>query len=143
MKQKMIKFMYGRYGIDKLYMFMFYLFFILQILNLFIRTIIIDIIELIIFIIMFYRVLSKNINKRKKEEKLYLEIKQKIINLFKKNKFKYDKEHIYKKCKKCKTIIRLPLPNNIGINCVKCPKCKTKNKVFSLKKQKIEFFRKK
>ena len=69
MKQKMIKFMYGRYGVDKLYMFMFYLFFILQILNLFIRTIIIDIIELTIFIIMFYRVLSKNINKRKKEEK--------------------------------------------------------------------------
>ena len=60
--------MYGRYGIDKLYMFMFYLFFILQILNLFIRTIIIDIIELTIFIIMFYRVLSKNINKRKKKK---------------------------------------------------------------------------
>ena len=119
MKQKIIKFMYGRYGVDKLYMFMFYLFFILQILNLFIRSRVVSIVEFIIMIIMFYRVLSKNIYNRKKEEKKYLEIREKIINLFKKNKFKSDKEHIYKKCKKCKTIIRLPLPNNIGINYVK------------------------
>ena len=36
--------------------------------------------------------------------------------------------HVYKKCRHCKTILKLPLPNKRGLKKVKCPECKKKNK---------------
>lgn len=143
MKNKITNFMKGRYGVDNLYMFMFYIYFILLVVNIFFKSLIINYIELIILFIMFYRMLSKNIYKRKKEEQKYLEIKEHIFNFFKKSSVKKDKNHIYKRCKKCHTIIRLPLPEKRGIKYTTCPKCKTKNKIIALRKIKIELIRKK
>lgn len=142
MKNKLENFMKDRYGIDHLYMFLFTLYFILIIINMFINSIIITILELIIVIIMFYRMFSKNKYKRSREEMSYLRLKDNIINLFKNFKNK-DKEHVYRKCKKCKTKIRLPLPSSIGFKYVTCPKCKNKFKTLVLRKQKIELIRKK
>ena len=34
-----------------------------------------------------------------------------------------DKDHIYKKCSKCKTTLKLPIPYERGIKHTKCPKC--------------------
>lgn len=142
MKNKLENFMKNRYGIDHLYMFLFTLYFILIIINLFINSIVITILELIIVIIMFYRMFSKNKYKRSREEMIYLRLKDNIINLFKNFKVK-DKDHFYRKCKKCKTKIRLPLPSTIGFKYITCPKCKNKFKTLVLKKQKIEIIRKK
>ncbi len=130
--------MKDRYGIDHLYMFLFNLYFILIVMNLFVNSFILTIIELIIVTIMFY----KNKYQRSKEEKTYLKIKDNIKSFFKKNKHK-DKDHVYKRCFKCKTTIRLPLPNSIGFKYVTCPKCKNKFKTLVLRKQKIELIRKK
>ncbi len=131
-----------RYGIDNLYMFLFTLYFILIIINMFINSFILTILELIIVIIMLYRMFSKNKYRRSREEALYLKVKDNIKSFFKKSKNK-DKDHVYKRCHKCKTKIRLPLPSSIGIKYVTCPKCKNKFKTFVLRKQKIELIRKK
>jgi hypothetical protein len=56
--------MYGRYGVDDLYKFLFHTYILLLLLNLFIKNNIISILELIIFVIMFYRVFSRKIYKR-------------------------------------------------------------------------------
>lgn len=142
LKKKFSNFMKDRYGIDNLYMFLFTLYFILIIINMFINSFILTILELIIVIIMFYRMFSKNRYKRSREEEAYLKIRDNIKSFFKKNKYK-DKDHVYKKCSKCKTTIRLPLPSSIGFKYVTCPKCKNKFRTLVLRKQKVELIRKK
>ena len=144
--EKIQKFMYGRYGPDDLYHFLFKLYIFLLIIDLFIKNNILSIIELLIVIVIFYRFFSKKIYKRNNENRIFLKIKNKVLKPFKKIKKKItkkfenikDKNYIYKKCNKCDTILRLPIPNKYGIKHVKCPKCKKRLRVLCLKKEKIE-----
>ena len=93
---------------------------------------------------MFYRFFSKNRSARIKENNIYLKIKKNIVRPFKTLiKNIKDKEHIYKKCSKCGTTLKLPLPDKYGIKHTKCPKCKKKLNVLCLKKEKIEIITKK
>ena len=142
---KLRKFMIGRYGIDDLYNFLFRLYLVLFIIDIFINSIVLTIIELIVVIIMFYRVLSKNIYTRQKENRTYLKLKKEVlkpINNIKRN-FKDRDYYVYKKCHKCKTTLKLPLPKKRGIQHVKCPKCKNKIKFISLRQEKVEVIKKK
>ena len=63
----LIRLMYGRYGIDDLQKFNFYIYILLLITNIFVKSFIIAIFEILILIITIYRFLSKNIYKRNKE----------------------------------------------------------------------------
>lgn len=138
MKNKIYKFMYGRYGEDNLFYFLFTLSVIFICLNLFINSNILTIIELILYLICLYRFLSKNKIKRKKENDLYLNIKDKIINYFnyQRRKYKDRNSFMYKRCPHCKQRLRLPLKK--GTHTVKCPKCKESFKVNCKKNEKIK-----
>ncbi len=131
--------MYGRYGVDDLYKFLLSLWLISIIVDLFINSIILLVIQFIIIFVMIYRVLSKNIARRKKENNFYLRIKKKLSapfsNVIKNIK---DKEHVYVKCRKCKKVLRIPLPMERGIKKVKCPNCGARRKKLVLKKVKVE-----
>lgn len=137
-QNRLYNFLYGRYGADELYQFCLILYLILFVLNIFINSSIIFAIELFIITITFYRMFSRNIRKRKKENKIYLG----IINKFKKKfeligkKWRDRNTHMYKKCKYCKTVLRLPLKK--GTHTVKCPNCKKRFEVKCLKDEKIE-----
>ena len=124
----MKNFMKGRYGIDELYKFLFVISFILLLINIIFHVTILYIIILVLYSIMIYRALSKNLYQRVKENNIYLNIKRKILNLFRK------KEYIYKKCHKCKTVMRLKTPSKRGIKHVKCPNCSKRNTYLVLKK---------
>ena len=115
---KIRNFMSGRYGSDELSRTLLVLAILLGIINLFINSIIINIIELLLLVIIIYRTLSKNLYKRVKENNNYLDFLNKITSLI-----KNDSSYIYKKCHKCKTKLRLPKPSKIGIKHVKCPTC--------------------
>ena len=65
MNNKLRTFMIGRYGIDDLYKVLLVIYTILILINIFIRSKIIAVIEVLLIIIMIYRVLSKNIFKGK------------------------------------------------------------------------------
>ena len=132
---KFNKFMMGRNGSDNLYNFLFFLYFFLLIVNLFIDSSFVFYVETFIIIFMFYRFFSKNLTKRKRENEIYLKIKNKVMHPFKTHK---TNDFIYKKCHKCKTILRLPLPAERGIKCAKCPTCGNRVKFLCLKKQKVE-----
>lgn len=140
MDRKIRDFMKGIYGIpDELYKFLFILYFALLIINIFIKSNILSIIELVIIIIMFYRMFSKKIYKRSDENQKFISLKKKILkpfNVIEKNV--KDKDHIYRKCHKCKTILKLPLPNDRGFKKAKCPHCGKKRRVFTLRKLKVE-----
>lgn len=135
--------MYGRYGPDDLYIFLIKLYFLLSIINLFINSKILLYLNTIIVIWMFYRFFSKNIYKRNTENIKFLRLKKYVTKPFEtiKRNMK-DKNHIYKKCYKCKTTLKLPLPYERGIKVAKCPNCGNKIKVLVLRKQKIEIIRK-
>ena len=134
---KIQRFMIGRYGIDELYKFLFNVYLILFFSNIFLRNSIITKIEFIILFIAIYRVLSKNIKQRRKENKMFLKVKKNIIKPFLNIKRNLqDKEHIYKKCS-CGTTLKLPLPKKYGIKHAKCPDCKKRVAFFALKKEKI------
>lgn len=141
-KNKLIKFMQGRYGIDELYKFLFIVYILTFTINIFIKSIIIEYIGVFLVIVIFYRVFSKNIYQRRKENKQYLKLKNNIIKPFKNIKRNIsDKDHIYKKCPKCKTTLKLPIPYERGIKHTNCPKCKKRLSLFVIKKQKIEIIK--
>ena len=86
MNNKLRTFMIGRYGIDDLYKVLLVIYTILILINIFIRSKIIAVIEVLLIIIMIYRVLSKNIYQRRKENDMYLKIKNKILSTYNYNK---------------------------------------------------------
>ena len=142
--QKLQKFMYGRYGVDELFKFFFFIYVVLITINLFLNNVIIDIIELLLLFIMFYRYLSKNIYNRSNENREFLKLKKKLLAPFNNIKRNIkDKDHVYKKCHKCKKTIKLPLPSKREIKHAKCPHCGKRNIIFTLKYQKVEFIRNK
>lgn len=132
---KLQRFMYGRYGPDELYRFLLIVCLVIIILNMFINSIILRILELLVFILALYRFLSKKKYQRNKENKKYLEVKDKVVSYFdyQKKKYKDRNMHMYKKCPLCRQKIRLPLKK--GVHTVKCPSCKEK---FSVKCRKNE-----
>ena len=134
------KFMQNRYGIDNLYKCLFNIYIILLLVNIIIKSKIIYILDFIILFIITYRVFSKRINARRKENDIYLKLYNKIDKYVKR---KTDKYNIFKKCRKCKKILKLPIPYERGIKKVKCPSCGKSNTYLILKKQKIEIIKNK
>ena len=127
---KIRNFMNGRYGSDELSRLLLVLAILLGIINLFKNSIIMNIIESLLLVIIIYRTLSKNLYKRVKENNIYLDIKHKIISIV-----RNDNNFIYRKCHKCKTKLRLPKPSKMGIKHVKCPTCGKRNTYLIINKK--------
>lgn len=139
---KIHKFMSGRYGLDDLSNSFFILYFIILIVNIFFNNIWLSLIELILIFIILFRHLSKNIYQRSKENRQYLKFKKKILKHFTNLKRNIkDKDHIYKKCHKCHSTLKLPIPYERGIKHTKCPKCQNRLTFLVLRKEKIEIIR--
>ena len=78
-RDKFTNFMYGRYGVDQLSRFMLVVIFILCVLSLFVRGSFMSFLILLLIILTYYRMFSKNIYKRAAENEKYL----KFIGKFK------------------------------------------------------------
>lgn len=120
--------------IDELNRFLLIILIILMIVTLFIKTFILDLLKFIILIIIIFRIVSKNKIQRNNENKVYLKIINQLTKPFKILKEK----NIYKKCPKCKTTLKLPLPSKRGIQHAKCPNCSYRVTLFTLRKKKKE-----
>ena len=143
--EKIQKFMYGRYArIDELYKALLWLYIILLVVDLFLHSKILLIVKFIVATVLIYRFFSKNIYKRNNENQKYIKFRNKLLKPFSNIKRNIkDKDHVYKKCSKCKTILKLPVPTERGIKHAKCPKCKKRVTLFTLKKLKVEVINKK
>lgn len=124
LRDKLIRFMYGRYGADELYKFSAAVIFVLLILNIFLRSIVLSLIITILIALSYYRVLSRRLEERRKENRIYLKHRDKIKGFFRIQKLKLRdrKTHCYKKCPSCKKMLRLPKKK--GNHTVCCPQCK-------------------
>ena len=123
LKEKLYKFMMGRYGTDILNKDILWLTIILVLVNLFIRSAIIYILIYALFFISIFRMLSKNVIKGRAENAKYLITRNKVVKFVKLqvNKVKYYKEYKYVTCKQCKAVIRVPRKK--GTKNISCPGC--------------------
>lgn len=123
-KDKLINFFRQRYGIDELYKFLLTMFIIIWVLNIFIRSTILYWLNLLICFFIIYRMFSKNVYKRQKENIKFIRIKDKLKGKVKlsRRKWKDRKTHIYRKCPNCKAEVRLPKKK--GKHVCTCPNCK-------------------
>lgn len=126
MKQKFLKFMYGRYGIDELSKLLSYVALIMLIVSMFLGQTVKSIVFAIAFVILIYtyfRVFSKNFEKRRAENMKYLNRKQHITEWFKlrRDMWKQRKEFKFFKCPSCKAVLRVPKgKGQVRIVCKKC-----------------------
>lgn len=125
MKEKFQKFMQGRYGVDAFSKFLLGATLVLWVINIVADSRMINTWALLLLIYSYYRMFSKDINKRYQENQKFLALKSKLLARFKSEKSQMHERkthHIYK-CPTCKQKIRIP--RGKGRICITCPKCKT------------------
>lgn len=119
------EFMYGRYGFDQLSRALVVVSLLLSVFTIFIKASWLTLLLYIPLIYVFYRMMSKDIQRRTKENMAYCRMadsmKKRLTNL--KQSLVGTKTHVYYKCQKCKQTIRVP--RGKGKICITCPKCKT------------------
>lgn len=125
MKQKLQQFMLGRYGVDSFSKFLMGVALFLCILEIFLDSAILNLGFSLIVIYVYFRMFSRNYNKRYQENLKYLQIKNKVVAKFNSEKslMKQRKTHHIYKCPTCSQKIRIP--RGKGRICITCPKCKT------------------
>ena len=125
MKERMQRFMAGRYGNDQLNQFIFIVAIISRVLEIITRQSLCYTLTLVLLILAYVRVFSRNINKRYEENMKFLQKKDAILNKFRKQKYYAAQRrnfHIYT-CPQCKQKIRIP--KGKGKISITCPKCRT------------------
>ena len=125
MREKFQRFMMGRYGMDAFSKFLMIVWIILWGLNLFVNSAILSLLSLGLLFCIYYRMFSRNIQKRYQENIKYLNIKNALVSKLRSEKsiMKQRKTHHIYKCPTCKQKIRIP--RGKGRICITCPKCKT------------------
>lgn len=131
MKEKFIKFMEGRYGVDGFARFTMGVALVCIVASVFFRNgsttgAILNTVGLAAIIYTYFRMLSRNIQKRYAENQKYLSMTAKIRQWFRKEKNMMEQRkthHIYT-CPRCGQKIRIP--RGKGKIEIDCPKCHTK-----------------
>ena len=130
MKEKFIRFMQGRYGVDQLSKFTMGVALVSIILAMFTRRSylgsLLDMVGLFAIVYTYFRIFSRNIQKRYRENQKYLSMTSKLRNRFQreKNMMEQRKTHHIYSCPGCGQKIRIP--RGKGKIEIKCPKCGTK-----------------
>lgn len=126
LKSIFTKFMQGRYGADILARDMLYLALGLMIINLIVRSTILSTIALVILVIGYLRMFSKNHSARYNENRRYTNIRYTITDKISKRfrRVKDSKKYKYLKCPQCSQQLRVPRGKKQIV--VTCPKCKSK-----------------
>lgn len=115
--------MQGRYGVDSLSRFLSIVLLAIIILGMFVRIPLSGTITLVILVILYWRMFSRNIPKRYEENQKFLQIRDKLLGRFSNfgsNMSQMKDYHIYK-CPRCNQKIRIP--RGKGHIMVRCPKC--------------------
>ncbi|NLJ78868.1 MAG: hypothetical protein GX329_05860 [Tissierellia bacterium] len=117
------KIMTGRYGIDQLSTTLLIVSIILSILSRFFNSDILNALNMVLLIAIFYRTFSRDIGKRYQENIKFLNIWSPIRNKVRGriNRMKGLRNYRYYKCSNCKQKLRVP--RGKGRISITCPKC--------------------
>ncbi len=127
-RKRLAALMYGRYGVDALAKFMLIVYVAISAVMLFVRNSLwyygLQGVSLVLCIMIFWRMFSRNISRRTAENDRFLKIKKSCREtvFLQRNKWKYRKTHIYRKCPHCG--VQIKLRRISGDHRCACPKCK-------------------
>ena len=132
MRDKFNKFMQGRYGVDDLSRFTMGAALVLIILTMFVNIVnrsvgsVLDFLGIAAIVYAYFRIFSRDIQKRYEENRKYLEMTAKLRNRFNKEKnlMRQRKTHHIYSCPGCGQKIRIP--RGKGRIEIECPKCHTR-----------------
>ena len=132
MRDKFNKFMQGRYGVDDLSRFTMGAALVLIILTMFVNIVnrsvgsVLDFLGIVAIVYAYFRIFSRDIQKRYEENQKYLAMTSKFRLRFNKEKnlMKQRKTHYIYNCPGCGQKIRIP--KGKGKIEIDCPKCHTK-----------------
>lgn len=125
MKEKIQRFMMGRYGSDALNKFLFGVTLVLLVVSILFDSNFLNLLALLLLVVCYVRMLSRDVQKRYNENVKFLNMKKDFFEFFRKEKsyFEQRKTHHIYKCPTCKQKIRVP--KGKGRICITCPVCKT------------------
>ncbi len=133
-KNKFYRMMYGRYGTDtlnKVYLGVYIAVVLLySIVSLFLTDPAASAILILsylltstaLIVIIFFRMFSRNVVKRRRENEAFCGFFRLL-----RNRFRDRKTHVYRKCPQCRAVLRLPRAK--GKHSVICPRCKNRFRV--------------
>ena len=129
LKEKLYRFMYGRYGSDELSKVLLITMLVCAVLTWFTSGIVDTVLSMAMWILLiysYYRMFSRNHTKRWAENQKYLSFKNSIVGRLnrEKNYAQQRKTHRIYACPGCKQKIRVP--KGKGKIEISCPKCRTK-----------------
>lgn len=126
MREKLARFMQGRYGVDNLSKALMYMGIIVVIASLFVRWNFLSLLGWVLLIIVYVRMLSKNHARCYAQNQKYLQYTSKVRGFFKRTRSHMEqrKTHRIFACPSCKQKIRIP--KGKGKIEISCPKCNTK-----------------
>ena len=123
LKQRFDRFMLGRNGHDYLNRCLIWLWLIEAIINLFLRSFVLSLLGTVFCLIIFYRMFSKNLVKRRRENAAWYTFSQKATEEIKRLRVRIRDRKLYHffRCPNCKAPIRMPKVS--GVYNVRCQKC--------------------
>lgn len=126
MRNWLQRFMYGRYGVDQLSIAILVFYILMIVVGMFVQIPYISFLYILLLILCYFRIFSRNIYKRRAENDKFLKFYNPFRFFFrnKKEEFKYRKDYKYFKCPDCGQ--RLRVPKGKGEVTVTCAKCKKK-----------------
>ena len=133
LRERVWQFMQGRNGVDALYNFLLIVCLFLIIFALFLQGIpklIVNVAYIALISWALFRYLSKNLYKRRKENADFLRFVKKITGFIRlqRDRIRDRKTHVYRRCKNCKNVLRLP--KKAGKHKVCCPCCSHRFEVY-------------
>ena len=123
MREKLYRFMAGRYGMDQLSKFLCYAALVLLLVNFFLKSTVIYVIGIVLLVLIYLRTFSKNLEKRRRENAWYLRKTYAVTNGVKNwlDRVKQSKDYVFFRCPSCKAMLRVPRgKGKLRVTCRKC-----------------------
>ena len=125
MREKLRRFMIGRYGTDGLNQFLSIASLVLLLIAIVSRVSLFTWLGVALLVFCYYRTFSRNISKRTEENYKYYAVKDRIRNKFSGLKDQWDNRKLYHyyRCPQCRQKLRVP--RGRGRIQISCPRCGT------------------
>ena len=122
-KYKLASFMYGRYGMDALYYGLFVGWLILHAAFVITGKWVFSLVGWAVLLFMVYRVFSRNLTRRRKENEAFLKLWRPVKDFFRLQfrRIRDFRTSVYRKCPGCRAVLRLP--RRRGKHTTSCPRC--------------------
>ena len=125
-KDKIARFMYGRYGMDQLSRFLVIAAMVALVISMFVGGVlhaVVWVLGVAALVWCYVRILSKNFDKRRSENNWYLNKKNIVTRWFRSLKDRWSQRREYKffRCPQCKALLRVPRgKGRIQLSCRQC-----------------------